>query len=100
LEGVPFHVYSSQQPNSVPFYRFYDATSFDHLYKTSSTTPAGYVFEGIQCYVFTTQQSGTIPLYRYFNTVTGEHFYVTSLNNGVAGQPNWNFEGVAAYVFP
>src|SRR5258708_19111867 len=33
-EGVKFHVLGSQQPNSVPLYRYYASSTHDHFYTT------------------------------------------------------------------
>lgn len=102
-EGIPFHVWGSQQAGTVPLYRYYAASTHDHFYTTDFSELGngadGYVLEETQCYVYPTQQSGTEPLYRYRNVNTGEHFYTTNINE-VGGNPSYVLEKIQAYVLP
>jgi len=90
--------------NTVPLYRYWNSSTFDHFYTTSwaelGNGKYGYRWEETQCYVFATQQPGSVPLYRYWNSKLGDHFYTTNWAELGAGRAGYAYEGIQCYVFP
>src|SRR4051794_21318071 len=76
-EGVICSVYRRPGPDTVPFRRFFNPQTQDHLYLVGDETAIdqvralGYQDEGIACYVYTTQLPHTVPLYRLYVPRTG-----------------------------
>lgn len=89
-ESVPLYYYWGQDGNSVR----------DSFYSTNPSIPPGFMPIGTTGWVFVDQQPGTIPLYRYFSPITADHFYTIDFSELGEGGPAWNYEGVAAYVYP
>jgi hypothetical protein len=94
-EGPCGYVYNYQATGTVPFYRYYNSSSGDHLYSQGSPAPAGYHLESIMGYVYATQVPGTTPLYRYNNPTNG-HFY--TISGEIGSGSGYTYEGVSCYV--
>ena len=70
-EGFPAcWVFIQRLPNTVPLFRFTNATNFDHVYTISDSefselkNNPGFTLDGIACYVYASQAPGTVELYR------------------------------------
>lgn len=103
-EGIAFYAYTTQTDTAVPVYRYFDSSSGDHFYSTSSATPPGYASEGVAFYAYPTQAAGTLPVYRFFNSTNGKHFYTSfeDEKNALENNPQWgyHFEDIEFYAFP
>ncbi|GJE30482.1 matrixin family metalloprotease [Methylobacterium oxalidis] len=85
-------------------YRFYDASTGDHFYTTSTAEKAqilktlpSYQYEGVG---WATPQDGpnTIDVFRFYNTKTGQHFFTTDAaerDTILKTLPSYHYEGVA-----
>ena len=107
-EGDAAQIHPEQTPITIPLYRLYNPTAFDHFYTTSASerdnaaAHLGYVEEGITGYVYETPLCGTVPLYRMYSAGATDHFYTTNAeekDNAVANL-GYTYEGIAAYVNP
>ncbi len=111
-EGIGFDAFSTQQPNTVPVYRFWSAKYDGHFY-TASETEKNYViatypdttwhYEGIAFYAYPTQEPNTTPVYRFWSSSYNGHFYTSSETEKdyiIAHYPTnvWDYEGIAWYV--
>ncbi len=76
-----------------PVYRFWNATQYNHFYKTNSSTPSGYVFEGVIGYAYTGPGAYRVPVYKFYNPSLVDHKYKTS-NSAPGG---YQSKGVAWY---
>ena len=54
-EGITGYCFPSSKPGTIPLYRYYNPSAYDHFYTTNpqeiGTTKFGYKSEGIACYV-------------------------------------------------
>ncbi len=108
--GVLAYMEKSQQPNTMPFKRFYKAApQYEHFY-TAKTDEAnlvmanGWQYEGIEGYIYTTQVPGSVPMYRaaYFNSSNGDLVHKYTLNYQELQQllqQGWGNVGVQGYVY-
>jgi hypothetical protein len=86
-EGVGYNVFKTQQPGTVPVYRFWSAKNKHHFYTASEEEKNlvinkydDYVwkYEGIAWYTYPSKQDNTVPLYRFWHPTNKSHFYTTS----------------------
>lgn len=104
-EGALGNIFISQQPETVPLYRYYRGSNEDHYYSTVNAVPAGYVSEGIQGYVYNSGPSTASlvslrkPIYVY-STTSGkaDHVYTTNFNELGNGNSHWRYEGIAFWL--
>ncbi|MFK7908499.1 MAG: FISUMP domain-containing protein [Chitinophagales bacterium] len=100
-EGIACEVFATQQPGTVPLYRYFSGS--DHHFTINISElgrngKSGYRFEKIACYVYLNKIPGTIPLYRYYSKgATDHHFTTKKMPDGKHG---YKAEGIACYVFP
>lgn len=99
FEGIIGYVYPTQQPDSVPFYRFCHSVTGDHFYTQSSNAEGatGYVFEKIECYLPAAGDTRGDPIYRWFGN--SEHFYTTDPKGEVAAASGYSLDGEAGLIF-
>ncbi|MBL0258211.1 MAG: hypothetical protein IPQ03_12095 [Bacteroidetes bacterium] len=78
-EGIACYVYRTQEPDTVPLYRWYHAGNGDHFYCLDPhgelAPSSGYASEGIACYVPIDPLKNLTEFYRWRNLNTGNHFY-------------------------
>lgn len=100
LEGITGYVYPTQQPNTVPFYRFFHPGMFDHFYTQdrNGEGAAGWNYEKVQCYLPANRDNGAVPLYRFWGN--SDHFYTTDANGEAALGIGYGSNGERGYVFP
>ncbi|KAJ6125878.1 hypothetical protein N7471_010371 [Penicillium samsonianum] len=104
-EGTTGYVYSTQQPGTVPIFRWFNPQSGDHFYTADPNGELArptYRFEGIGWYMFSSppEFGDTVPLYRWFNPSSGDHFYTTHPTGELAPQSGYRAEGVTGYLHP
>jgi hypothetical protein len=76
-----------------PVYRYWNPTQYNHFYKTSSGTPAGYVYEGVIGYAYTGPGAYRVAVYKFYNPSVVDHKFKTS-NSAPSG---YESKGVAWY---
>jgi len=108
-EGITGYIFPTQEAQTVPLYRSYQPSVFDHFYTVdkaesdNSVTKLGYSYEGITGYVFSPSGSsciGAAPWYRSYNPTIYDHFYTMlapERDNAVANL-GYSNEGIAAYI--
>jgi hypothetical protein len=108
-EGITGYIFPTQETQTVPLYRSYQPSVFDHFYTVdkaesdNSVTKLGYSYEGITGYVFSPSGSscpGAAPWYRAYQATIYDHFYTMSAperDNAVANL-GYSNEGIAAYI--
>ncbi len=88
-EGGTYNAFSSQQPGTVPLYRFWSAKFKGHFFTTSETEKnqvianyddATWLFEGIAYYVYPVDPAyvGTVTVARFWSQDNKHHFYTAS----------------------
>ena len=99
---------SSNDPNAIPVYRFFDSV-YGTQFFTSSPTERDAVTssrpdlkpEGTAFIEHATQQTGDQAVYRYFDTRFGTHFYVSNPGENtsiLATRPDLKPEGISFYA--
>lgn len=100
-EGIVGRVFTRQETNTIPVYRYYSATNGLHLFTTNfaevGNGGGGYVLEGVFFYIYGSNLNGAIPLYRYSHSTWSSHYYTIHFMNNNNG---WVYEGIAGYVVP
>jgi hypothetical protein len=97
-EGITGYVYTSQQPDTIPIYRWRGGNG-DHFYcQDSNAEGSGYASEGIGWYMYPNQKSGTTALYRWEGN--GDHFYTTDPSGELAAMGGYRLEGILGYLYP
>jgi hypothetical protein len=97
-EGITGYVYTSQQPDTIPIYRW-RAGNGEHFYcQDSNGEGSGYASEGIGWYMYPNQKPGTTALYRWNSD--GDHFYTTDPSGELAGTCGYHLEGILGYLYP
>jgi hypothetical protein len=94
--------------NSVPYFRLYNPSSYQHHWTTDAfeynfLPSVGWVQEGIDGYILPAQAETTIPLHRmYLNSQGGLHLWTIDANevNFLVARAGWQYEGIAGYVIP
>jgi len=88
-EGGVYNAFSSQQPGTVPLYRFWSANFKGHFYTTSEAEKnqviatydkATWLYEGIAFYVYPVDPAyaGTVTVARFWSQDNKHHFYTAS----------------------
>lgn len=100
-EGITGYVYNSQQPGTIPIFRWYNNQNGDHFYTADpkgELAPPNYKYEGIGWYMFENRVANSVPLYRWYNQNSGDHFYTTDANGELAPQGGYHSEGITGYL--
>ena len=103
-EGIECYIFQTQQPNTVPLYRYYKLND-DHYCTTDEglkklAPMLGYNYEGIIGYVYKTQQPNTVPLKQFYSEVINDHFLIIDANlNKLEKRFGYKFEVIEGYVF-
>lgn len=99
-EHPVFAVYSKQEPQTVPLYRYWNGQ--DHFY-TTDYCPGGIHDWKLECilgYVYQNPHDEAIPLYRAWHNKTYNHFYSTTYSPTYGGEGQWKYECISCYVLP
>ncbi|MCI5150713.1 MAG: hypothetical protein D3916_15240 [Candidatus Electrothrix sp. MAN1_4] len=110
-EHVAWFAYTYQQGDSLPVYRFWNATNKSHFY-TISEEEKDYVianysddewqYEGAVFYAYKDYEIGTTPVYRFWSKTQNAHFYTASASEKddlITNFPDvWQYEAEAWYV--
>jgi hypothetical protein len=107
-EGGVYNAFSTQQPGTVPLYRFWSANFKGHFYTTSEAEKdqvianyddATWLFEGVAYYVYPVDPAytGTVTVARFWSQDNKHHFYTASAaerDQVIATYPThqWAFE--------
>jgi len=97
FEGIGFFAFATQQPGTVPVYRYYNAGLNDHYYTPVLGSYSGYVYERIEFYAYTSSVNGAQPLYQYFNSGVRDHHYTK--NPYESSMDGYTFELIPFYVY-
>ncbi len=111
-EGVAWTAFPSQQPGTLPVYRFWSDKNQHHFFTISedeknhiiATYPKNvWNYEGIAYYAYPTQQPNTTPVYRFWSDQNQGHFFTideNEKNHIIATYPKnvWDYEGIGWYV--
>ncbi len=106
-EGHAGLVYAFQAPGTVPFYRTYSPTLYNHFYTTAlwerntAINNLGYKDEGIVAYIYPTEMCGSVPFHRLFIGAQSDDFYTADVKEvaSVAGG-GYKYEVIAGYILP
>lgn len=101
FEGIPGYVFPSQEPDTVPIYRFFSAKTGDHFYTRDPNgeiaPQISYVKEGdVAWWMYSSARAGTTALYRWYGN--GDHFYTTDPNGELAPKLGYSKEGIIGYI--
>lgn len=108
--GILGYVEKTQQPNTLPFKRYWKGLpQTDHSYTTSASEVSyletnGWIAQGNEGYIYTTSVPGSVPLYRLskFNGVTWDlvHKFTTSWSevNQLVSE-GWGYDLIAGYLY-
>ena len=102
-EGITGYVYSSQQPGTIPIFRWYNPGNGDHFYTADPAgelAPQSYNYEGVGWYMFKDRVVNSVPLNRWYNPTNGDHFYTTDATGELAPQGGYRPEGITGYLHP
>ncbi|PWI64379.1 hypothetical protein PCL_10517 [Purpureocillium lilacinum] len=102
-EGITGYVYNSQQPGTIPIFRWYNKRNGDHFYTADPNgelAPQSYNYEGVGWYMFKDRAVNSVPLYRWYNPTNGDHFYTTDAAGELAPQGGYHSEGITGYLHP
>lgn len=101
-EGEAGYVFTTQETGTVPIYRMFASSVWDHYYTISPAVPNGFVLESTAGYVYPTQICGSIPLYVSYSSSARDHFYTTSSseNQIMLAVGGYVSLGIEAYVLP
>lgn len=101
------YIYTTRQPNTVPFYRLYSIRLGNHFYTTSTQERdlaikrQGYTLGGTMGYIHTSEGSGRVPLYRLHDAGRHDHYYTTSSQEREdASRSGWTDQGIVGYISP
>jgi hypothetical protein len=97
--AVESYINNSKLKLLSPFHRYYQPTSFDHLYTTTFEVEGyNWTDEGIEGYLYTYPEPGTVRLYRYYHgSGVKDHFYTTDFNDLGNGNSAWTYESAFIY---
>lgn len=98
VEGYVSMNSSCYASGSVPLYRYWSGSNFDHFFTTAYGSYPGYVYEGITGYVYpvSNQAYGTMPNHRYWSGSYKDHFYTVTYGS----YGSYIYEGIEGYLFP
>src|SRR5579862_7299937 len=101
-EGVTGYVYATQQPGTIPIFRYWNLSNNDHFYTADpdEILSQNYQDEGVGWYMFAKNYPNTVPLYRWFNIMTGDHLYTTDATGEAASLAGYQAEGITGYLHP
>jgi hypothetical protein len=112
--GVVGYVFSSQQPGTVPFKRYFaSAPKTDHFYTTEAWTSGflSYNYEGVEGYVYppptdhcgptdpSPPSANLVPLYHYYNPGQVDNFYTSNFNELGYGAAGYDWYGCMAWIW-
>ncbi len=97
-EGIAGYVFTTNEPGTMPLYRWVNPRKGDHFYTTSShePDPRNYHCEGVACYVLPAAGQGTVPLLRFRGK--NECFYTTAKNVEALKKVGYHLEGISCYL--
>ncbi|KAF8870074.1 hypothetical protein BD779DRAFT_1582024 [Infundibulicybe gibba] len=106
--GFAGHIWTTQQPRTIPLYRLWNPVIQDHLYTTSNTEQDDavanlkYMKEGVVGFVYPRPMCHAAPLYRLFSSSGSDHLYTWNAaeRQGLIrpGASTYADEGIAAYL--
>lgn len=103
-ESIVGYVSATKAAGMVPVFRWFQATTGDHLLTTDPNEPAqaersSWTAEGIVFYAFPPTEKGMVPLKRLFNATTHDRLYTSDEAEirSLIG-PSWQLETVAFSV--
>jgi len=109
-EGIAWHAYPNQQPETVPVHRFFSDTLGYHFYTAGESEKDHLIccdpawrYEGIAWYVYPAPRSDAVPVYRFRGAIANGHFYTAGeaeKDHLICCDPNWIYEGIAYYAVP
>jgi Repeat of unknown function (DUF5648) len=101
-EGITGYVYATQQPGTIPIFRYWNLSNNEHFYTADpdEAFAQNYQDEGVGWYMFAKNYPNTVPLYRWFNIMTGDHLYTTDATGEAASQTGYQAEGILGYLHP
>jgi CSLREA domain-containing protein len=111
-EGVAFRAFQTQEPGTMPVYRFWSPVDEAHFYTISEAErdyiianwPGIWTYEGIAFYAYPAQAPVSMAVYRFLSAFNQAHFYTISEAERdyiIATWPDiWTYEGVAFYAYP
>ena len=107
--GACFYVHKTQEPNTIPIYRVYDASGHDHIYivRGGEAELNQYLpwtqYEGIEGYVYSPYQTppaGTIPVYAFFAEESLNCILITD-EKEIPSYSEWCiYNGILFYAYP
>jgi hypothetical protein len=98
-DGIAGYVFGTEQPGTVPLYRWLHPRDGSHYYTIRPNAPdrPNSVSDGIACYVYDHPVAETAPLFHWRNR--HDDFYTTSENGENAGGVGYRPLGVACYLY-
>ncbi|KAF8881507.1 hypothetical protein BD779DRAFT_1445442, partial [Infundibulicybe gibba] len=106
--GSAGHIWTSQQPGTVPLYRLWDSLGQDHFYTTSATerdnavASMKYTNEGIAGFAYPGRMCGATALFRLFSPSRSDHLYTQNKAERMGltrpGASTYIAEGISAYI--
>jgi hypothetical protein len=112
--GITGYVYSSQQPGTVPFKRYFaSAPQSDHFYTTEAWTSGflDYNYEGVEGYVYPPPSGhcgptdpvppapSRVPLYHYYSPGIVDNFYTSNFGELGYGAAGYDYHGCSAWLW-
>lgn len=99
-EGIAGYVFTTEQPNTVPLYRFFHSGIFDHFYSLDRNGEGAtdWKFEHIQCWMPANKDNGAVGWYRFWDSK--DHFYTTDPNGEFSKQLGYHSDGERAFIYP
>jgi hypothetical protein len=104
--GIEGYIFKTQQPDTVPLLRYYNAKIKDH-YCTSDeefkklAPKFGYHYEGLLGYIYKTQHPDTVPFYQFYSEVRQDHFITSDVDFFKYARQFGGYEnkGIEGYIF-
>ena len=98
-EGIAGYVFTSNEPGTVPLYRWVNPRRGDHFYTTSDKEPdrKTYQSEGIACYVLPKADAEANPLYRWRGK--SECLYTMARDDKPLQRAGFRLEAIACFVY-
>jgi hypothetical protein len=98
-EGIVGYVFASEQPGTVPFYRWFHPRDGSHYYTIRPYAPdrPNSVSEGISCHVLDHPVPDSVPLFHWRNR--RDDFYTVAADGENAPRLGYQSFGIAAYIY-
>ncbi len=100
LEGIAAYVFATEQPGTVPLYRWFHPRDRSHYYTVRPNAPdrPNSVSDGISCYVYDHPVPDSVPFFQWRNK--RDSFYTISAGGENASRSGYRSQGIAAYIYP